>query len=869
MAEEMQVADGADDAATIWQALDAWMHHLVPWQQYLVQVAVAHGRLTDAQVDEAFKRFLISRQLAESTGSDGGADPVTPTRPAAPLDSPLVLTRIDCVEGVNALPAGAALTFGPKLTVIYGRNGAGKSGFARIFCNACFSRQRPVILPDIDVEGDPPTPRATFHYTVGGEAQEPLAFGGGSDTAILRRITVFDSAVARHHITQTAAFEFRPAGFDVFPEVVRVYGLLSEKLDQEIERKSRQNDFPAAFLGGGTDVHDAVSALSETTDLGPLRALARYGPTESARLAEIEGQALALRVKSPKQAIATLREAKADVAALLLQLNALRGRFAGEAVAKRTNLIQKASTAVEAAKALGSDQFQRPFFNAIGSSEWETFVGSLHSLAHKEHEGYPAEGDPCLLCERPLDRPSTEHVRALLQFAEGDARRAAAAAQAETTAEAKALRALSLGHFSEATRVRTHVLRLSPALAGMLVGVFEQLEQARRTAIDGLENLTDGEAAVDVDEVVALLEALGNEIDRDIERLSADDTEAALASLESERRVLRHRHVLSQQLPAIEAYVAERAWVAKAIGAKPALNTRHVTDKEKELFSRFVTGGYRDRFTEECRQLDCGVPVELQTVGRSGQTLRSLAIRGGHKPDAVLSEGEQRAVALADFLTEVALNPTSAGIVLDDPVTSQDHERRQRIGDRLVAEARSRQVIVFTHDLVFLNGLLEAATIAAVPFECHWIQRDANGRPGEVAFGDAPATIRIHDTTTRAEKALADAGLLSGSARENAIRLGMGALRRTLEETVVRKLLKDAVPRWSDQVRVTTLRKVNWNNAKVEEIAALYEDLSRFIEGHSHTDEASGSPPEPADLRARIDKVNELIKWAKSDRPKP
>ena len=41
-------------------------------------------------------------------------------------------------------------------------------------------------------------------------------------------------------------------------------------------------------------------------------------------------------------------------------------------------------------------------------------------------------------------------------------------------------------------------------------------------------------------------------------------------------------------------------------------------------------------------------------------------------PDKILSEGEKRAVALADFLTEVALDTTSRSIILDDPVTSFD-----------------------------------------------------------------------------------------------------------------------------------------------------------------------------------------------------
>jgi len=54
---------------------------------------------------------------------------------------------------VNALPDGSALTFAPGLTVIYGRNGAGKTGFARVIANACFSRHRPEILPNRERRG--------------------------------------------------------------------------------------------------------------------------------------------------------------------------------------------------------------------------------------------------------------------------------------------------------------------------------------------------------------------------------------------------------------------------------------------------------------------------------------------------------------------------------------------------------------------------------------------------------------------------------------------------------------------------------------------------------------------------------------------
>ena len=77
----------------------------------------------------------------------------------------------------------------------------------------------------------------------------------------------------------------------------------------------------------------------------------------------------------------------------------------------------------------------------------------------------------------------------------------------------------------------------------------------------------------------------------------------------------------------------------------------------------------------------------------------------GANPDTVLSEGEKRAVALADFLTEVALDTGSGGIVLDDPVTSLDLEWSAVIASLLVNEAKKRQVVVFTHNLPFVHYL--------------------------------------------------------------------------------------------------------------------------------------------------------------------
>jgi wobble nucleotide-excising tRNase len=201
-------------------------------------------------------------------------------------------------------------------------------------------------------------------------------------------------------------------------------------------------------------------------------------------------------------------------------------------------------------------------------------------------------------------------------------------------------------------------------------------------------------------------------------------------------------------------------------------------------------------------------------------------MKGGHEPADILSEGEQKAVALADFLTEVGLNPVNAGIVLDDPVTSQDHERKTAIASRLVNESAYRQVVVFTHDLVFLNQLLKYADDHDIVYEAHWIDRDDDGRPGYITLGDVPATSKAYDTPERARQFFAEAQTFSGKPRHAAITAGMGALRRTIEETIAKKLFKDVVPRWSDRVIVTGLRKIAWDDGLADELVTVYEELS-------------------------------------------
>jgi len=67
------------------------------------------------------------------------------------------------------------------------------------------------------------------------------------------------------------------------------------------------------------------------------------------------------------------------------------------------------------------------------------------------------------------------------------------------------------------------------------------------------------------------------------------------------------------------------------------------------------------------------------------------------------------------FFAELSTADDRSGIVFDDPVSSLDYRWRESVARRLVQEARSRQVIVFTHDVVFLLLLKQFAEEFQIP----------------------------------------------------------------------------------------------------------------------------------------------------------
>ena len=150
--------------------------------------------------------------------------------------------------------------------------------------------------------------------------------------------------------------------------------------------------------------------------------------------------------------------------------------------------------------------------------------------------------------------------------------------------------------------------------------------------------------------------------------------------------------------------ITVHADIAKSDACMKGCATKGISDQGSKLLKKYVTEALRAALKDE--QVCLGITsIPLSLADRTDKAViqHRLRLNGATlaaDTSSVLSEGEHRAVALAAFLSELKMYPGKDAIIIDDPVSSLDHLRRSRVAERLIAEAKDRQVVVFTHDLV-------------------------------------------------------------------------------------------------------------------------------------------------------------------------
>lgn len=372
-------------------------------------------------------------------------------------------------------------------------------------------------------------------------------------------------------------------------------------------------------------------------------------------------------------------------------------------------------------------------------------------------------------------------------------------------------------------------------LAGHAVSEVESLQSAATEIVSSA-----GEEIIKSENIISSLKKQADERKKELE-------------VETEKlRTLENRITLRNMLAEIRNYVEQAKWAGRAT---PLINRatavlRSLTEKSKLASKELLDKDFERLFQKECEMLRAP-KVQLDFAGRKGQAARKKTLVPQCRLSEILSEGEQKVIALADFLAEAGLHRTTAPIIFDDPVNSLDYKRLQYVVDRIVSLSRARQVMVFTHNIWFATELL--SRFEKTPAECTYFNVfQENGITGIVQRGSHPRWDTVKALTGKINQLVQSAGSASGEAQTALVERAYGEMRSWCEVVVEQELLAGVSQRYQPNVAMTKLPQI-----KVEKFVAtrdvllpLFEKACRIMTAHSQPLETLAIRPTLNELRS-------------------
>ena len=351
-------------------------------------------------------------------------------------------------------------------------------------------------------------------------------------------------------------------------------------------------------------------------------------------------------------------------------------------------------------------------------------------------------------------------------------------------------------------------------------------------------------------------------MNKEVDSLEKASDEKARAGLQKQFVELDARFRMRQFENLLKEAVEKFKHQDKLDKCMSAVKTTDISKKAGDLSRRFISEELKEAINREFVALGVdGLSVSIESRSQRGKWLHKLKMdfQKEFDPGDILSEGEQRAVAIGSFLAEVKLSGKNGGVIFDDPVSSLDHRRRGAVAKRLVEEAKVRQVIVFTHDLYFLCLLLEEANSSGVEYFTQSLRRASDGfgvADSELPFEGGGVKQRLgvlKDMQQRIDKLCRD-----GDEKE-CRRLTVEAyckLRTTWERAVEEVLLCEVILRFRKGVETQRLSGVVVDDNDYSTISRGMKKCSNYA--HDRAFMGDVDVPSPREL---LGDINEFEEW--------
>lgn len=756
----------------------------------------------------------------------------------------LIINEIQSPLNINALSNESDFSLGENLNVFYGENGSGKSSYIRMFRkladNYVTSEKDFTIFPNVYDKGSVSAngeQTVKIKYLIGNVEKDEV-IDLNIEHPNLRKLNIFDSESVIPLIDNDLSFSILPKGFDYFQDVSNMLDELRNEISYLINFDINEQE--AIFKDSTFDFirEDIERVTQEVTNKEDIKVFLDLNYPRSETYLE-DKQSIELQIKeleadnpsdklkilfAQKEKLTTINEAFVRLAAVLSVENI-----------NAVNLLLK-----DYAQRLDEEsEFNKSFsenvsYLSVVNDEWISFIKSGREYYNSTSTIKISQNEPCIFCSQPLKSENVELIEKNFDYL-SDSKAVMIASIEKEIKKHEINRPLNQLSEEDAAFIESKKLldkiKASIQLVDRNKDIFNEFINSKQRI--------PGETILDLSDII---DDIKEEIESLLSRMQAlnkknEDLVNTCEALKAHELILKKNEKLHRSLGMFIEWFERKNRIESYTTIKKKFSTKKLTQKQSEAFKTIVHDEYLKTFQEFAGKLK--VPfVDLKMTPKKGITLRNKFISSEeYKVSQVLSEGEQKSVAIAEFATDLTMRKDYNPLLFDDPVNSLDYKRTELIASLIHQLSTDRQVIVFTHNIMFYYNLYNASGKKKNGtdkfFKVDEIDKMNKGFVSESFtgrlenLGEITRKLNAHKETINSRKCF-------GDQLEGHLKKAYSDIRTWCELIIEEGFLKSIIRRYEPNIMFSSIKNIDGTFInELEAVSNLFDKACRWMAGHS------------------------------------
>ncbi|WP_152019214.1 AAA family ATPase [Aliarcobacter butzleri] len=690
---------------SIYQEILSWSQSKQLFVQDTLRRIITSTTLTQNDIDELV--LLVKKECGDETVTLS-AVPLNNTHiPTVTTTSENYPKLISLSNPINicALHNQGSLQFSNLgLTVVYGNNGSGKSSYSRILKKLCWSRNPGSTLKKNVFNPSSNQQQVDFVIENNGSNMNVTWRENSPSNPILNSIFVFDNSCGDIYINSENPTEYKPVGIDVLEKLISTFGTISQEFSSFIAPYNTQKPvLPETLVQTNTaQWYGTIENLLKAN----IDSYIQFTQTNIDRKQELINL---ITTQNPQQNITNFNNQKLRINGYTQQIAQIEVLFNEHNINELIKYRNKFENVSQAYQIATGELQNTNTLEGFGTDSWRTLWESAKKFAHSsnllEGQNFTSLGslEKCVLCQQELDETAKQRLETFNRFVLNDV-------------------SMQLSSINLVIQQKQNLYN------GLVVPPIENFIELEQLVPNFRENYIQFANSVSVfkNSIISFLQN-GGELNISLQIFSPSIT-SVISSIDihiaQNNELLQNRNTLVFELNELMAkeflfnnkatilqYFDEykyKSWISQC---QSKLSTNGISRKIGELMEIQAVTLQHQEFISHLNFFNNDLANKVlisKTRTSQGNTFQKCSLNGiNDSINSILSEGEQKIIALSNFLAECTIDNRLNTIIFDDPVTSLDIDYRDLITKKIVQLSQNRQIVVFTHDLSFLRALVD------------------------------------------------------------------------------------------------------------------------------------------------------------------